>query len=55
MGFIGLPKDLIWLMVDAIPVFGADKQLLYVVSFKDITIRKKLEHTIKISNEDLNM
>ena len=45
-------KDLIWLLVDAIPVFGADKQLLYVVcSFKDITIRKKVEHAIKISNE----
>lgn len=45
-------NDLIWLLVDAIPVFGANKQLLYVVcSFNDITIRKNVEHDIKISNE----
>jgi PAS domain S-box-containing protein len=45
-------KDLVWLLVDAIPVFGKDNELLYVVcSFNDITIQKKAELAIKISNE----
>lgn len=45
-------KDLVWLLVDAIPVFGKDNELLYVVcSFNDITIQKKAEQIIKISNE----
>jgi hypothetical protein len=34
-----IKNDLIWL-VDAIPVFGDKNQLLYVCSFKDITIQK---------------
>lgn len=45
-------KDVVWLLVDAIPVFGEDKKLLYVIcSFNDITVQKKAEHAIKISNE----
>jgi PAS domain S-box-containing protein len=45
-------KDLVWLLVDAIPVFSKDNEFLYVVcSFNDITIQKKAEHAIKISNE----
>jgi PAS domain S-box-containing protein len=45
-------NDVVWLLVDAIPVFGENNKLLYVVcSFNDITIQKKAEHAIKISNE----
>jgi pyridoxal/pyridoxine/pyridoxamine kinase len=41
-----IKNDLIWLLVDAIPVFGDKNQLLYVIcSFKDITIQKKLKKT----------
>lgn len=45
-------QDLIWLLVDAMPVFGIDEKLLYVVcSFNDITLKKNTEEAIKISNE----
>jgi hypothetical protein len=39
-----IKNDLIWLLVDAIPVFG-DKNQLLCNSFKDITIQKKLKKT----------
>ncbi|GEL12197.1 PAS domain S-box-containing protein [Flavobacterium glycines] len=45
-------NDLVWLLVDAIPVFDNDGSLLYVVcSFNDITARKKAEDDLMISNE----
>ncbi len=45
-------NDLVWLLVDAIPVFDKDDKLLYVVcSFNDITTRKKAEDDLIISNE----
>jgi PAS domain S-box-containing protein len=47
-----ITNDLIWLLVDAIPVFGDTNQLLYVIcSFNDITAQKKTEVELKISNE----
>lgn len=45
-------NDLVWLMVDAIPVFGELNELLYVIcSFNDITAQKNAEDSLKISNE----
>ncbi|WP_366186785.1 PAS domain S-box protein [Flavobacterium ovatum] len=45
-------KDLVWLLVDAIPVFGNQNQLLYVIcSFNDITMQKNTEEKLKVSNE----
>ncbi len=45
-------KDLVWLLVDAIPVFDDLGVLLYVVcSFNDITELKNIEDELKISNE----
>ncbi|WP_432671239.1 PAS domain S-box protein [Flavobacterium sp. SM2513] len=45
-------NDLVWLLVDAVPVFDSEKKLLYVVcSFNDITVQKKAEIALKISNE----
>ncbi|SDZ93378.1 PAS domain S-box-containing protein [Flavobacterium gillisiae] len=45
-------NDLVWLLVDAIPVFGDANQFLYVIcSFNDITAQKKTEKELKISNE----
>lgn len=45
-------NDLVWLLVDAIPVFDNDGSLLYVVcSFNDITARKKAEDDLIVSNE----
>ena len=45
-------NDLVWLLVDAIPVFGDSEELLYVIcSFNDITARKNAEDALKISNE----
>ncbi|WP_339918811.1 PAS domain S-box protein [uncultured Flavobacterium sp.] len=47
-----ITNDLIWLLVDVIPVFGDANQLLYVIcSFNDITAQKKTEEELKISNE----
>ncbi|MDD2674356.1 MAG: PAS domain S-box protein [Flavobacterium sp.] len=47
-----LLNDLVWLLVDAIPVFDDDNELLYVVcSFNDITARKNAQDALKISNE----
>jgi PAS domain-containing protein len=46
-----IKNDLIWLLVDAIPVFGDKNQLLYVICSFDITIQKKIEENLKISNE----
>lgn len=47
-----LTNDLVWLLVDAIPVLGDSNELLYVIcSFNDITARKKAEDALKISNE----
>ena len=45
-------NDLVWLLVDAIPVFGDLNELLYVIcSFNDITAQKNAEDSLKISNE----
>jgi PAS domain S-box-containing protein len=45
-------NDLVWLLVDAIPVFGDLNELLYVIcSFNDITAQKNAEYSLKISNE----
>jgi PAS domain S-box-containing protein len=45
-------KDLVWLLVDAIPIFGSNSELLYVIcSFNDITTQKNAEEALKISNE----
>jgi PAS domain S-box-containing protein len=47
-----LLNDLVWLLVDAIPVFGNSGELLYVIcSFNDITAQKNAEDDLKISNE----
>ncbi len=47
-----ITNDLVWLLVDAIPVLGESKELLYVIcTFNDITARKKAEDALKISNE----
>jgi PAS domain S-box-containing protein len=47
-----IKQDLIWLLVNSIPVFGKNKELLYVVaSFSNITSQKKAEQSIKINNE----
>ncbi len=44
--------DLVWLLVDAIPVFGDAGELLYVIcSFNDITAQKNAEEKLKVSNE----
>lgn len=45
-------NDLVWLLVNAIPVFGDDDELIYVIcSFSDITTQKTAENALKISNE----
>lgn len=45
-------KDLVWLLVDAIPVFDEDNILIYVIcSFNDITNQKNAENALMISNE----
>jgi PAS domain S-box-containing protein len=47
-----LLNDLVWLLVDAIPVLDNDNELLYVIcSFNDITARKNAQDALKISNE----
>lgn len=47
-----LLNDLVWLLVDAIPVFDDDNELLYVIcSFNDITARRNAQDDLKISNE----
>ncbi|TRX22802.1 PAS domain-containing sensor histidine kinase [Flavobacterium franklandianum] len=47
-----ISMDMVWLLVDAIPVFDDSGILLYVVcSFNDITELKKIEDKLKISNE----
>jgi PAS domain S-box-containing protein len=47
-----ITNDLVWLLVDAIPVFDDLGKLLHVVcSFNDITARKKAEDDLKTSNE----
>ncbi|MDI5896895.1 PAS domain S-box protein [Flavobacterium yafengii] len=47
-----ISNDLVWLLVDAIPVFGDYGELLYVIcSFNDITAQKNAEDALKISNE----
>lgn len=47
-----LSKDMVWLLVDAIPVFDDLGTLLYVVcSFNDITELKKLEDELRRSEE----
>lgn len=44
--------DLVWLLVDAIPVLGESNELLYVIcTFNDISARKNAEDALKISNE----
>jgi len=50
--FRPMTNDRVWLLVDAIPVFGDNNELLYVVcSFNDITTLKNAEEALKISNE----
>ncbi len=45
-------NDVVWLLVDAIPVFDELNELLYVIcSFNDVTELKKIEDELKISNE----
>ena len=45
-------KDLVWLLVDAIPIFNNNQELLYVIcSFNNITQQKNTEEALKISNE----
>lgn len=45
-------NDLVWLLVDAIPIFDDKRELLYVIcSFNDITAQKNAEAALKISNE----
>lgn len=45
-------NDLVWLLVDAIPLFGDSGELLYVIcSFNDITAQKNAEDSLKVSNE----
>lgn len=47
-----ISMDMVWLLVDAIPVFDDLGTLLYVVcSFNDITELKNIEDELKISNE----
>ena len=50
--FRSINNDLVWLLVDAIPVFDEDNILIYVVcSFNNITNQKNAENALKISNE----
>jgi PAS domain S-box-containing protein len=53
MGVRRLAKnDIIWLLIDVIPVFGESKELLYVVaSMTDITNQKKIEADLQTINE----
>ena len=45
-------QDIVWLLIDAVPVFDDLGTFLYVVvSFNDITKLKKFEDELKISNE----
>lgn len=47
-----ISMDMVWLLVDAIPVFDDLGILLYVIcSFNDITELKNIEDELKISNE----
>ena len=47
-----LTNDLVWLLVDAVPIFGSNEELLYVVcSFNDITDQKMVDDALKTSNE----
>jgi PAS domain S-box-containing protein len=47
--------DLIWLLVDTIPISDEFGEFLYVIcSFTDITSQKIAEESLKISNERLN-
>ena len=50
--FRPMTNDFVWLLVDAVPVFDAQNNLLHVVcSFNNITIRKEVEDSLKDSNE----
>ncbi len=45
-------KDIVWILVDAIPVLGEENELQYVIcTFNDITSTKNAEEALKISNE----
>ncbi|RTZ03676.1 PAS domain S-box protein [Flavobacterium sp. GSP6] len=45
-------KNLVWLLVDAVPVLGKHNELLFVIcSFIDISAQKKAEDDLKESNE----
>ena len=45
-------NDIIWVMVNAIPVFSQDNTLDYVIcTFTDITLQKNTENALKESNE----
>ncbi|MFV5688587.1 PAS domain S-box protein [Flavobacterium sp. ZT3R25] len=47
-----LHNNLIWLLVNASPVFGDSNEFLYAIcSFIEITAQKKAEDALKISNE----
>jgi PAS domain S-box-containing protein len=47
-----IKKDLVWILVDAVPILGLNGELLYVIcSFNDITIQKNTEEALKVSNE----
>jgi PAS domain S-box-containing protein len=50
--FRPVKNDLVWLLVDAIPVLDDDKSLLYIIcSFNNITNQINAENELKISNE----
>jgi PAS domain S-box-containing protein len=50
--FRPIKNNLVWLLVDAIPVFNADKSLQFVIcSFNNITNQINAENDLRISNE----
>ena len=52
MGLHRSLNDLVWLLVDAVPVFSDYNALLYVIcSFRDITVQKNAEDALKIGGE----
>jgi PAS domain S-box-containing protein len=45
-------KDLVWVLVDAVPILDQNGEFLYVIcSFSDITAQKHTEQALKISND----
>ncbi|MBX9889432.1 MAG: PAS domain S-box protein [Flavobacteriaceae bacterium] len=47
-----ITKDLVWLSVDAIPIFDDSNNLIHVIcSFNDISLQKNVEDSLKEANE----